>query len=176
MSAIYPRPHKGEERLYALEERGNLVLGGGHEELIMEIREKEDQLCWNCKRCTNPTGLECPWAGKGVPVEGWTAAQGREYYKYNIEGKKVGCLGTTYIVKECPLYVKDKPYGTYSEALQHIAETLGLSPKTVAAGGSQTSRYVERYEELTGERIPNWIKNHTKERKLFGDGLKTLDK
>ena len=133
----------------------------------MEAREKEDQLCWNCKRCTNPTGLECPWAEKGVPVEGWTAAQGREYYKYDTEGKRVGCLGTTYIVKECPLYVKDKPYGTYNEALQHIAETLGLSIRTVAAGGSRTSKCIKRYEKLTGERVPSWVKNHTKERKLF---------
>lgn len=133
----------------------------------MRVREREDQLCWNCKRCTNPSGLECPWAEKGVPVEGWTAAQGREYYMYNIEGKKVGCIGTTYLIKECPLYVKDKPYDSYNEALKHIAETLGLNPRTLSGGDPQISKCIKRYEALTGETVPYWIKHHAKERKLF---------
>ena len=140
----------------------------------MEVREKEDQLCWNCKRCTNPAGLECPWAAKGVPVEGWTSAQGREYYKYDLNGKRSDYIGPTYLIKDCPLYIRDKAYGTYAEALNHISDVLGIKPTTI--GSSKTLAYIEKYERITGEKVPDWIKYHNVERKLFGNSSKTLDR
>ena len=41
---------------------------------------RSEQLCWNCKRCTNPDNLSCSSSSDGIPVEGWTAAPGRTYY------------------------------------------------------------------------------------------------
>lgn len=139
----------------------------------MKPKEEESQLCWNCKRCTNPDGLRCPWAENGALVEGWVATQGREYYKYDVNGKKTECIGNTYFVTECPLYIKDKQYGTYKEALKHISEVLEIKYTTI--GSNKTLDYIKKYEKLTGEKVPYWIKYHTIERKIFENCSQTLD-
>ena len=120
-----------------------------------------DQLCWNCKRCTNPDNLSCPWSSDGIPVEGWTATAGRTYYseKSPVTGKRV-CIGVSYAITECPLFIQDKPFSTYSEALIYIADKLGLSLTTVQ---HNAIKYIKRFEKKFSKKIPDWVKEHHKE-------------
>lgn len=124
-----------------------------------------DQLCWSCKRCTNPEGYECPWAADGIPVEGWTATSGREYFseKSVITGRRKS-IGRSYEITECPLFVKDKPFSTYIEALNYIAKKLGVKLETVHG---KSVKYIKRFEKQFNEELPEWVKFHSKERELF---------
>ena len=120
-----------------------------------------DQLCWNCKRCTNPDNLSCPWSSDGIPVEGWTATAGRTYYseKSPVTGKRV-CIGVSYAITECPLFIQDKPFSTYSEALRYIADKLDLNLSTVQ---HNAIKYIKRFEKKFSKKIPDWVKEHHKE-------------
>ena len=136
----------------------NPLCNGGH-------KTQPDQLCWNCKRCTNPEDLPCPWAADGTPVDGWVAEQGIEYFHdCKIAGEPKKSMGTTYVITQCPLYIKDKPFDTYYEAVLYIADKLDLAAQTVYYN---PAKYAKRLYALTGEKIPDWIVNHTEERKLF---------
>lgn len=120
-----------------------------------------DQLCWNCKRCTNPDNLSCPWSSDGIPVEGWTATAGRTYYseKSPVTGKRV-CIGVSYAITECPLFIQDKPFSTYGEALRYIADKLDLNLSTVQ---HNAIKYIKRFEKKFSKKIPDWVKEHHKE-------------
>ena len=120
-----------------------------------------DQLCWNCKRCTNPDNLSCSWSRDGIPVEGWTATAGRTYYseKSPVTGKRV-CIGESYAITECPLFIQDKLFTTYGEALIYIADKLGLSLGTVQ---HNATKYINRFEKKFSKKIPNWVKEHHEE-------------
>lgn len=120
-----------------------------------------DQLCWNCKRCTNPDNLSCSWSSDGVPVEGWTATAGRTYYseKSPVTGKRV-CIGVSYAITECPLFIQDKPFSTYGEALRYIADKLDLNLSTVQ---HNAIKYIKRFEKKFSKKIPDWVKEHHKE-------------
>lgn len=120
-----------------------------------------EQLCWNCKRCTNPDGLYCPWAAESKPVDGWTATKGREYFRSQSEQKT--SIGFTYLIMDCPLFVKDQEFSTYLDALKHISEILGINLSTVRC---TPSRYFKKYEAKTGEGLPFWVKNHSQERNM----------
>lgn len=122
---------------------------------------QSDQLCWNCKRCTNPDSFSCPWASDGIPVEGWTAAEGRTYYseKSPVTGKRVR-IGMSYSITECPLFIRDKPFSTYREALVYIADNLGLKLTTVK---HNVIKYIKRFEKKFSKKIPNWVKEHYEE-------------
>ena len=137
-----------------------------------------DQLCWNCKRCTNPDRLPCPWAADGVPVEGWVATPGREYFHtYSYDGTKSKSMGITYSISECPLFIKDKPFETYPEAVEYISEKVGVCSRTVL---SNIEYYIKKFELVTGEKLPFWVKAHARERKkifaISKNHVKTLDK
>lgn len=120
-----------------------------------------DQLCWNCKRCTNPDNLSCPWSSDGIPVEGWTATAGRTYYseKSPVTGKRV-CIGVSCAITECPLFIQDKPFSTYGEALRYIADKLDLNLSTVQ---HNAIKYIKRFEKKFSKKIPDWVKEHHKE-------------
>ena len=120
-----------------------------------------DQLCWNCKRCTNPDNLSCSWSRDGIPVEGWTATAGRTYYseKSPVTGKRV-CIGVSYAITECPLFIQDKPFSTYGEALRYIADKLDLNLSTVQ---HNAIKYIKRFEKKFSKKIPDWVKEHHKE-------------
>ena len=120
-----------------------------------------DQLCWNCKRCTNPDNLSCSWSSDGIPVEGWTAAPGRTYYseKSPVTGRRV-CIGVSYAITECPLFIQDKPFSTYGEALRYIADKLDLNLSTVQ---HNAIKYIKRFEKKFSKKIPDWVKEHHKE-------------
>lgn len=120
-----------------------------------------DQLCWNCKRCTNPDNLSCSWSSDGIPVEGWTATAGRTYYseKSPVTGKRV-CIGVSYSITECPLFIQDKPFSTYGEALRYIADKLDLNLSTVQ---HNAIKYIKRFEKKFSKKIPDWVKEHHKE-------------
>ena len=120
-----------------------------------------DQLCWNCKRCTNPDNLSCSWSSDGIPVEGWTATAGRTYYseKSPVTGKRV-CIGESYAITECPLFIQDKLFTTYGEALIYIADKLGLSLGTVQ---HNATKYINRFEKKFSKKIPDWVKEHHEE-------------
>ena len=48
------------------------------------------QLCWCCKKATNPYGNDCTWSNSLIPVNGWSAkpvvrdGNGRKYDSYEI--------------------------------------------------------------------------------------------
>lgn len=127
-----------------------------------------DTLCWNCKRCTNPDSHPCPWAEKGEPIEGWTAAPGREFFHYLQTGEKVS-LGCSYVVTACPLFVQDRPFSTYAEGIQWVADALEISPSTVLG---KPALYFQKYEEVYGKKLPHWLVNYGAERIAFPNNLK----
>ena len=122
----------------------------------MEFPDAE-QLCWNCKRCTNSSGLTCSWAESGIPVEGWTATEGREYYKYSDKGEKLASIGTSYCVTDCPLYIKDKPFSSCAEAIAEVAKVIGISPTCLLTSKKKQKKYFDRYEKITGTKLPYYI-------------------
>lgn len=69
-----------------------------------------DTLCWECSR----SGNECSWLRDFTPVKGWKATR-YDYitiYKKTMKNvKRTGkgyCITDSYIVEECPLFVKRK--------------------------------------------------------------------
>lgn len=57
---------------------------------------KSSQLCWDCQRALPLRG--CPWADNFQPVEGWTATP--KVLTGNVH---------TFAIRECPLFLPDKP-------------------------------------------------------------------
>ena len=53
-----------------------------------------ETLCWICKKATNNG---CSWSRRFLPVDGWDAEE------HVIRGRKE----TSYLVKDCPEYIKD---------------------------------------------------------------------
>ena len=51
-------------------------------------------LCWDCKRATGG----CPWSDKLKPIKGWKAI---------AIGKTTSRPYSTYLVEECPGFVRD---------------------------------------------------------------------
>ena len=138
-----------------------------------------DQLCWNCKRCTNPDNLPCPWAADGTPIDGWTATPGRKIHHYNANGERT-FVSQSYAIEACPLFVKDREIASYPEALEHIAKALGRSIRTIQG---KPRNYVAKYEATIGP-LPAWVKEHAEEiaanrknpKKIIKNRAKTLDK
>lgn len=58
----------------------------------------KDTLCWCCKRSTERT---CSWSEKFIPVEGWNAEE--RILHYGVRNQQET---TSYIVKECPLFIR----------------------------------------------------------------------
>jgi len=106
------------------------------------------QLCWNCKRAVNSENFKCPWADKGIPIKGWTAAPNtvKQGGRKDID---------TYYVTNCPLYVQDKPWGCdYSTALIWLAKELNYS---VAYVRRNYQRMLNLYEEIYDKKLPLWM-------------------
>lgn len=122
---------------------------------------KNEQLCWNCKRSTNPEGFRCSWADKGEPIEGWTAAEGRICYKYDTYGNKIGELGISYDITACPMFVKDKVFNDYTEAISTITAELGITISSIK--GPKRQMYFDEYERKTGIQVPYFVRHHNKE-------------
>lgn len=57
---------------------------------------RQTTLCWDCENATRPH--VCPWVRDYTPVDGWSASPTHigGYYSYD-----------SYIVTECPLFVRD---------------------------------------------------------------------
>jgi len=122
-----------------------------------------DTLCWNCKRCTNPDSYPCSWAESGKPIEGWTAAEGREFFHYLPTGEKVS-MGFSYVVTDCPLFIQDKPFSTYAEGCAWVADALNVDISTVV---NKPRQYFRKYEEIYGKKLPYWLMNHSEEKTFF---------
>lgn len=61
------------------------------------------QLCWSCRKATNPAGNDCPWSSKCEPVEGWIA----KYIKREYTSKGNKPTYESYAIESCPLYQND---------------------------------------------------------------------
>lgn len=57
--------------------------------------------CWTCQNAVPNEDRGCSWSRYGEPVEGWTA-EANELIS-NGEHKD------TFLVLDCPCYIKDKP-------------------------------------------------------------------
>ena len=60
----------------------------------------ENTLCWTCQ---NATG-KCSWSARLEPVKGWKA---KAFKLKMVVRNKVATYRTSYVVKECPKYIKD---------------------------------------------------------------------
>lgn len=106
------------------------------------------QLCWNCKRAVNSKEFRCSWADNGTPIKGWTAHPNtvRQSGRKPIE---------TYYITECPLYVKDKPWGCdYVSAVKWLAKELDTNIRFVQ---QHYQEMLKKYEQLTGAKLPLWL-------------------
>lgn len=69
-----------------------------------------ETLCWRCVR----SGNTCPWMNNFTPVKGWKATRYDYIVSYNKKMKNVKrtgkfyCVVDSYIVEECPLFLKRK--------------------------------------------------------------------
>lgn len=124
---------------------------------------RSEQLCWNCKRCTNAPGYECPWAAEGKPVKGWTVTGEKEYFYVNGDNNKKYSLGISYDIADCPLFIKDKEYADYKEEMQEISKVLGVGKEYLATSDTK-ERLFNRYEKITGRKVPYYVRHHAEER------------
>ena len=62
-----------------------------------EVKHRKESLCWECYRSTHFKEFPCPWAHKFIPVDGWNATP---------TVRNGG--GDSFLVKECPIYMKDR--------------------------------------------------------------------
>ena len=117
-------------------------------------KNKCETLCWNCKRATNGEGFECPWAARGKPVKGWKAEEGAifEIPIHNSHGFREE---QSYIVLECPLYIKDKKYETLADFLDEMERVLGVKKHSIY---QNLPAKLALYEKTTNEPVPGWIK------------------
>lgn len=70
---------------------------------------KSSQLCWDCQRALPLRG--CPWADRFKPVEGWTATP--KVLTGNVH---------TFAIRECPLFLPDKPTTEDTEEVPEYVE------------------------------------------------------
>lgn len=123
------------------------------------IKRENDTLCWQCKCSTNPLGTKCPWADKGKPVPGWTAVPGKMIRTQLEDGtyKKE----QAYIVKSCPLFIKDREFSTIEDVIRAIAKTLHI---TETSAKVHLDKKIARWERITGRQMPDWVKYRRKEK------------
>lgn len=107
-----------------------------------------------CKRCTNSAQYPCEWADRGIPVKGWVAEKGLKYQYVLKNGKTRDVYG--YNVIECPNYIKEDGFSCYKDAAEHISKTLGY---TLDYTIRTWYKCVKKYQELTGEKLPEWVIN-----------------
>lgn len=86
------------------------ILGGEHvwqragairkEFVIVPTQARTTTLCWKCQRASGRLMKDCPWASRFEPVPGWDAeATITNSYR----------PVSSYHVKRCPLFMRDKP-------------------------------------------------------------------
>lgn len=65
-------------------------------------------LCWKCHRADHweDEPIQCPWATKFEPVEGWVADHA-PLHQYDIH-KRQNKITDSYFVIECPLFMPTK--------------------------------------------------------------------
>lgn len=124
---------------------------------------RSEQLCWNCKRCTNAPGYECPWAADGTPIEGWTVTGEKEYFYTSGTTNKKYSLGMSYDIVDCPLFIKDREFASYKEEITEIARVLNIGDNYLRTGTSKQKLF-DRYEQITGRKVPYYVRYHTEER------------
>lgn len=124
---------------------------------------RSEQLCWNCKRCTNAPGYECPWAADGTPIEGWTVTGKKEYFYTSGNSDKKYSLGMSYDIVDCPLFIKDREFASYKEEMDEIARVLNIGYGYLRTESSK-QKLLNRYEKITGRKVPYYVRHHTEER------------
>lgn len=116
-------------------------------------KRKNDTLCWQCKCSTNPSGTNCPWADKGKPVPNWEAVPGKMIRTQLEDGSYR--KEQAYIVKSCPLFIKDREFSTIEDVVRAIAKTLNI---TEASAKIHLDKKIARWERATGRQMPEWVK------------------
>lgn len=122
-----------------------------------------EQLCWNCKRCTNAPGFECSWAAESKPVKGWTVTGEKEYFYTCGKNNKKYSLGMSYDITECPLFIKDREFTDYREEMQEISKVLDVSEGYLSTSTAKEKLF-DRYERITGRKVPYYVRYHAEER------------
>lgn len=85
------------------------------------MAEKKDTLCWTCMNAVpDINGAGCRWSRRGKPIDGWTA----DYIEKS-------CAEGSYMIKECPEYIKDTGEVNLDtatgECLQNLANAIVIS-------------------------------------------------
>lgn len=83
------------------------------------MKRQADTLCWTCRRATDSS---CAWVRFFEPVKGWRA---EETVIFQRGAQKEKTL--SFIVKSCPLYVKDDPDKGKRLTLKTLAEKTGIA-------------------------------------------------
>ena len=79
---------------------------------------KNDTLCWHCKNAY----CKCDWSKNFKPIKNWVA---EKTIIINSFSEKEKHITNSYIVKECPYYVRDS-----KKTPKEIAQEMGISLKT----------------------------------------------
>lgn len=124
---------------------------------------RSEQLCWNCKRCTNAPGYECPWAAEGKTVKGWTVTGQKEYFYTSGNSNKKYSLGMSYNITACPLFIRDRQFASYKEEMSEISRILDIGDNYLRTGTSKQKLF-DRYEQITGRKVPYYVRHHAEER------------
>lgn len=106
------------------------------------------QLCWNCKRAVNSKDFKCPWADKGVPIKGWTAAP-------NIVKQSGRKPISSYYITGCPLYIEDKPWGCdFTSVYNWLGKEFGHCRAYIRA---HYMEFLAKYERKHNTNLPLWM-------------------
>ncbi len=92
---------------------------------------KSSQLCWDCQRALPLRG--CPWADNFQPVEGWTATP--KVLTGNVH---------TFAIRECPLFLPDKPATEDTEEVPEYIEK-----KYIVQYTAKGKNFVAEYPTIT---------------------------
>ena len=66
---------------------------------------KQATLCWDCQNAL----LGCEWSREFKPVKGWNAIPTKIAMSYSADGTKETRTIDSYLVYECPKFIKDIP-------------------------------------------------------------------
>ncbi len=136
------------------------------------ISNKDNTLCWTCKKCYGKN--QCSWANFLKPVEGWKTAEGEN------EDEETRSVNVIF----CPEYVKDDKAIEIKEVYNLLSLFFQISLTTAQTHWFQyATQYQKAMLKIYGDaqhipqekRIPEWFWYKGVDRKLDAEYLNDLN-
>ena len=61
------------------------------------------------------------------------------------------------------MFIKDREFASYKEEITEIARVLNIGGNYLRTGTSKQKLF-DRYEQITGRKVPYYVRYHTEER------------